>query len=534
MLRLLALVSILALVACSAPEDQASTATPQPTPTASNSASVPTAPPPATTAAPPATTTATVPGLPTQTTSPPPTSVPDVASQPPPTPDQVDPRPAGQEIDIPDLDLRYQLQVSQIDVTSGFVQASEQAIIDGFNGPVPDQLYFQVPAAGYGYFTLESLTLNGAPIEGQWLNDGATLAIALPDDPPLPLEIGFAFHLNVGGPEASGWGYLALDTDVLRLGYWFPQISNDHPFSTTLDPSFTRVSTFDVTLDLASGIDFAHSGEITNVEELPDGRKRYTFHAENIRDFDFAISPSYQRESITTPSGILVEYYWRADAVDVSDQVLATASATLERLGQLLVPYPWSTLRIADGGPALPGGIEYGNMIWINPAYPTLDGLLYHEIAHQWFYGTIGNRTLTDGWIDEGAAEFFERGLDSDFTDIPAVPDGGYCCALDSSLAELPTDRGYYYAIYEQGARLYYDVLSSMGWDDFWAAMGEIARQFKFQIVTPYDMLKTWQRKSTVDLRPLFDSYFRYPWISDLGPPGVSAQQGWIPIPPDG
>lgn len=533
MARLTLLLIILMLTACSGPSLQTnasptSTAAPMP-PTNASQASA----------------------SPTQTLSPTPTIQPTNTAAPSPTatmtaeptvtlPATVTPlqqtiaRPADQQINLPDLDVRYELHISQLDVASGLVVASERAIIESFNEPAPDQLLFQVPAAGYGYFTLKALAVNGSPVEPTWLETGSTLAVDLPSEPATPFEISFDFQLNVGGPEASGWGYLAVDSDVLRLGYWFPQVSNDHPFSTTLDPSFTQTATFDVTLDLAAGVDFAHSGELVSAEDLPDGRRRYQMHGERIRDFDLAISPSYQRESVTTASGVLIEYYWRAGAPDVSDQVLAAASATLERLGELLIPYPWPTLRIADGGPSLPGGIEYGNMIWINPSYPELDRLLYHELAHQWFYGIIGNRTLTDGWIDEGAAEFFERGLGTDFSEVPAPPDGGYCCALDSSWAELPTDRRYYYAIYEQGARFYYAVMSTMGWNAFWAAMQEIASTYQFEIVTPYDMLTIWQRHSESDLRPLYDQYFRYPWIGELPEPGIQSRQGWLPLPPGG
>jgi len=319
----------------------------------------------------------------------------------------------------------------------------------------------------------------------------------------------------------------------LRLGYWFPQISDDHPFSLTLDPSYTRVATFDVTLDLAAGLEFSHSGEVTGSEQLPDGRVRYYLHGENIRDFDFAFSPSYVFASTVSQSGVTIEYAWRGGASpDVSTQVLNTTAEAVDRLTALLGPYPWPTLRIADAGPSMPGGIEYGNHIWINPVYPQLDRLIYHEVAHMWLYGIIGTRTLEEGWIDEGGAEFFERGLASDFTELAPFPGGGYCCPLDARWEELPqSGNGTYFAIYEQGQRFYMAVLATMGWDDFWAAMQQIYADFALDIVTAYDMLRTWQAHSATDLRPLFDDYFRYEWIADLPPPGVASQQGWIALP---
>ncbi|MFW6075821.1 MAG: hypothetical protein ACOC9Y_09505 [Chloroflexota bacterium] len=443
-------------------------------------------------------------------------------------------RPEDQQVRLPDLDLHYRVHVTEMNVESGLVLANQTIEIQEFRGDSPDQLFLQVVPAGYGFFTLNGLSLNGEPVEPVWINDGFTLVIDLPDDITAPATIETDFRLDVGGPEPSGWGYIARDADILRLGYWFPQISDDHQFSLTLDPSYTRVATFDVTLDLAAGIDFAHSGELTSAKTLDDGRRRYQMHGENIRDFDLTVSPGYEMVTGQSAGGVNIEYYWRpGQTADVTEQVLATTADALDRLSELIGPYPWPTLRVADAGPSMPGGIEYGNLIWINPEYPELDRLIYHEVAHMWFYGIIGTRTLIEGWVDEGAAEFFERGLPTDFTEVPEPPGGGYCCPLDSRWEELPQEGSdYYFAVYEQGARFYYDVLNTMGWEPFWAAMQEIYDTYQFEIVTAYDMLRVWQEHSEADLRPLYRDYFRYDWIDDLPDPGITGQQGWLPITP--
>jgi hypothetical protein len=166
--------------------------------------------------------------------------------------------------------------------------------------------------------------------------------------------------------------------------------------------------------------------------------------------------------------------------------------------------------------------LEFPNLIYINAAYQPLDRLIYHETAHQWLYGIIGNRTLTDGWIDEGGAEFFERGLPTGFTEVPAVPDGGYAYPLDATAAELVPDaaRAWYYSIYEQGARFFDAALAAMGPGAFWAAFRDVYARFADGIVTAWDMLGALQACSPADLRPLFADYFRYPWIGALPPPG--------------
>jgi hypothetical protein len=444
-----------------------------------------------------------------------------------------DDRPESQQVNLPYITAHYAIHLTTVDLDARTVEASQTVTVQEFRAGVPEQLYFQMLPAGYGFNSVQAVTLDGQPIDIHFINDGFTLVVPLSREAVAPVEIGIDFRLQLA-LDSEGWGYTGFDTDVMRLGFWNPLISNAHGFSQTFDPFYGRVATFDVTLDIEPSAVVAHSGEQVSSETLADGRVRYQYHAENVRDFDFAISRTYIMASAVSSSGVLIEYYWRDGlAPNVSDAVLAAAVDAVDQLTDLIGPYPWPTLRIADAGPNMPGGIEFANLIYINPAYDPLERLIYHEVGHMWLYGIIGNRTLDDGWIDEGGAEFLERGLPTGFSEVPPIPDGGYQFPLDSTVDEIPyVWPDWYYAIYEQGARLYYDVLAWMGWDAFWSAMQDVYAQYQFDIVTAYDLLRLWQRHSPVDLRPLFNDYFRYDWIDALPEPGVTAVQGWIPVAP--
>jgi hypothetical protein len=515
-IRLLLTGILLALLvaACSGPDNSDPTATsaipaiPSQTATAATAVTVPAATVTVPAPSPTPTATATV-----TATLAPPTATPEPSATPTP-----DPRPASQAIGLPDVDAHYQLDVSELDVASGYVRASEVITIREFRGAAPDWLYLQVVPAEYGFFTLDAASINGEPATLESLNGGFTLAHDLPADAVAPYEIGLEFQLNVGS-EVTGWGVTTLDGDILRLGNWFPIISTDHGYSATLDPSYTAVAEFDVALTLADGVEFAHTGDIVGQEPLTDGRIRYMFHAGNVRDFALALSPSYTIDYGQSSSGVALELYTSGVGEGTRQQILAVAADALDQLSGLIGPYPYTTFRIADAGPTMPGGIEYPGMIYINPAYVPLDRLIYHEVAHQWLYGIIGTRTLQDGWIDEGGAEFFERGLPTGFTEVPPLPAGGYAYWLDTGYEELPDDpnRNWYYSIYEQGARFYAEVKATMGDDAFWAAMQEIYANHAFGIATAWDILSTWQRHSPADLRPLYHEYFRYEWIDTLG-----------------
>lgn len=511
-----------------------------PTATAVATATTPATPEPTATSTPP-------PPEPTATVAPEPTPSPEPEPTTQSMPQQVeppayvpDPRPAGQHVTLPDVDAHYAINVTEMDVDTGFLQVSQTITLREFYAPLPDQLFLQVVPAGYGFFTLDSIALNGAPVSPGSLNGGFTLVLDVPPGLQAPATIDLEYHLNVG-IDPTGWGYTMLDSDVLRLGYWYPALSDAHGMSTLLDPSYTRVADFDVTVVTEPGIPVAHTGRRLDDEPLGNGLVRQRFTGIDARDFALVYSRNYQVSSTVSATGVAIEYYWRtagesglspAQAEQRRQNVLAWTAEAVDRISALIGPYPYSTLRIVDAGPRQPAGIELTMLIYINPNYSQLDRLIYHEVAHQWFYAIIGTRTLVDGWIDEGAAELFERGLPSNFEEVPPIPPGGFVYWLDAHYLEFEGDtrNDPYFAIYEQGARFYYEIMWLMGWDTFWAAMQDMYQRFAFDIMTAWDLLALWQQHSDVDLRPTFREYFRYEWIDDLPEPGVEIGQGWLPI----
>ena len=61
--------------------------------------------------------------------------------------------------------------------------------------------------------------------------------------------------------------------------------------------------------------------------------------------------------------------------------------------------------------PASYGGMEYPGFVMLSPVGleariigSSLDRLMLHEIAHQWFYSLVGNDEIDDPWLDEALA----------------------------------------------------------------------------------------------------------------------------------
>ena len=145
-------------------------------------------------------------------------------------------------------------------------------------------------------------------------------------------------------------------------------------------------------------------------------------NAENVRDFaivacDFMNVDTFDVEGIRINNYYLDSENSRAYRKLTKLIIEDSLKIYTEKIGK----YPYRELDIA---PCLFGfsfgGMEYPGLIMTNAtsfyegdmadAWSLSDGLS-HEIGHQWFYATVGNREYTEGWIDESFTTYLERDL---------------------------------------------------------------------------------------------------------------------------
>jgi len=86
----------------------------------------------------------------------------------------------------------------------------------------------------------------------------------------------------------------------------------------------------------------------------------------------------------------------------VAGRVGAAVVAHATRFG----PFPYPDLAVAML-PGMAGGIEFPGAIMLGPlaGHPAT---LSHEVAHEWFYGLVGNDQARDPWLDEAFATYAE------------------------------------------------------------------------------------------------------------------------------
>jgi hypothetical protein len=433
--------------------------------------------------------------------------------------------PAGQAVDLSDVELTYAIEATLRDVESGIVDALSVTTVTNREAAPLEHLFFRVAPAQFNEFSLNSLTRDGEAIDPIGSDNGTTLEVML--DPPLApgatTELAFDFVVPLRD-TGDGFASIGRDGPVMKLGFWYPMLSNDEGYPPLLDPPYTLAADYTVSFTAPADVVVAASGELTGPPTVTQDGTRYDYNLENGRDFALMLSTDYEVDARTTASGIVVRQYTLASEsggsatrqVEVRDQAFAVAEQSLAEYAARIGPYPWPSLSLVEAGPQR-GGIEYTALTLIS--YDgALDNLVAHEIAHMWFYAAIGTRTQDDPWIDEGAATFLANGLLAGnyaiSSDDRAID---FIAPLGASISDLAAIGGdWSSAVYTQGASFYADLLIEMGEDDLWTAMQDIYASQHFGIATAWEVLTTFQAHSDTDLLPVYERYFSYGWLGDV------------------
>lgn len=448
------------------------------------------------------------------------------------------------EIDTPmtrytiTADMDYPKRALEVQQQVEYVNRTAQSL---------DQLLLVVrPNSLLDVFKVESIDL--ASSNANYQLTGQKLSIELPQTFNSNCMITFtmSFRINIPAMDADGVdaykGYLGHSYRQINLGHWLPTIAvrqgDDwlvHDEIPIGEQDVLDDADWDVILNIPDAPDKLKVAAPGNVET--NKSRQWHYLLPNARDFSLSMSEDYNLSTTKTDNGITVELYTFDDAMILTDGgainspafALDVASKALSMYSDLYGDYPYKRMVIVQGD--FPDGMEFSGLVFVGGEYfrafggPTsyLMLITVHELAHQWWYGRVGNDQAINPWLDEALATYSEYAFIEEY--FPALkdwwwgfrvnnysPDG----FVDSSVYEFKTRREYINAIYLRGVLMLRDLRAALGTDAFFDWLHRYAEAGAGRVVTPdffWSLLTPGQLDETAETRK---KYLKHPQIGTI------------------
>jgi hypothetical protein len=150
---------------------------------------------------------------------------------------------------------------------------------------------------------------------------------------------------------------------------------------------YSETADYDVTLDHPAALQVPSTGVVAGETAVGD---RLVTHlsAVKVRDFSWSAG-AFHHDSVVAASGVTVEAYWPNSESDSNCRdLMRYAANALDSYGARYgaYPYPRFTIVFDEFGAAF-DGMEYPNYT-LASAYR---GAVAHEVAHQWWFGLVGD-----------------------------------------------------------------------------------------------------------------------------------------------
>ncbi len=246
------------------------------------------------------------------------------------------------------------------------------------------------------------------------------------------------------------------------------------------------------------------------------------YHMESSRNFVLSASDSYKVDESAVGSVKIKSYYFPGDG-NASQAVVWMATQSLALYGAKFAPYPQQSLSIVET--SLPDGQEFDGLVFLGSNfYSSYNGsarsnlftIGTHEIAHQWWYGLVGDDQAMEPWLDEALSVYSER-IFYEYN-YPSYGDWwwnfrvnyfgpqGY---VDSNIYSFGTFRSYVNAVYLNGANFMDDLRTRIGDDAFFAFIKDYASEYSNRIATGSDFFAVLRQHTNKNFSDIMQSYFQ-------------------------
>ncbi|MEG1647038.1 MAG: M1 family aminopeptidase, partial [Clostridia bacterium] len=265
--------------------------------------------------------------------------------------------------------------------------------------------------------------------------------------------------------------------------------------------------------------------KISDVEVVNSNTTISKISAPKIRDFAFVLS-NYSNITKSAVDGIEINYMHNLDKSPLS--TVKTIENALSIFNRLFGKYPYKVLNVCQTN-FLFGGMEYPNIIYVNclARGDSLDYVTVHEIAHQWWYGVVGNNEIKNAWQDEAITEFscvlyyLELGevekakkilkdcaIDYEFfVAQQRRVNKPFCEIMDRGLDAYDNSSEYTINVYTKGMMMFAHIFNIVGKQAFIQALKEYYILYQFKNATPQQFIACFTKNFDSGIKNIFNAW---------------------------
>lgn len=341
--------------------------------------------------------------------------------------------------------------------------------------------------------------------------------------------------LILPGEGAGNYGEFSLDRGILALGHSYPSlvVYDDTAWHLEVPPmqgdvTYHDAALYDVALTMPADLEVAATGVIVAKTPNGDGSATWRVVGGPLRDFNVIASADYRVVSGSV-GDIAVNSYFLSGDESGGQKALSWAMAAVRVFEDAFGPYPYRVLNLA-AMPTKAGGIEYPALVAITSRVyrsaneePFFESVTVHEIAHQWWYGIVGNDQVNHPWLDEALTQYstylyvlktYGTGDAQGFVDLVTNLRWGSVGFLEKPI-DLPVAAyigGEYSAIiYGRGPLFFLALRDRLGEAKMQEFLRRYYAEFAWRTVAPGDFRKLVEAVAGQDLSDLFKKWVDSP-----------------------
>jgi len=298
-----------------------------------------------------------------------------------------------------------------------------------------DALYFRLfpnarPIYGSGALTVTGARVDGREVTTQPGGDQTLIRVSLgglvPPEGRATVELAFRGRIPRDfGEGREGYGIFNASDGLVTMANFYPILAVYNQEGWNLDPVypegdavFSDAAFFTVRVTAPEGWSVVTSGievgrgpaALAGQAPTGEGQPAEEFATGPVRDFFLALG----RELHVTSRQVgdtTINSYWFSGHEAGGRRALEVAAQALETYTTDFGPYPYRELDVVETDLNMAAGVEYPGVILIGSDYyagndTVLELATAHEVAHQWWYGVVGNDVIDAPWLDEALAQY--------------------------------------------------------------------------------------------------------------------------------